>query len=104
MIRIPKACEREFAHFPEEFREDLADLLARFDAGLSLRMPVSRPMPGVGFRVHELRLKHRSGAYRVFYALDPGVVTLFHVFRKSSEQTPNRILDLVKRRLREVRR
>jgi len=47
---------------PAEIRADLADALARLDAGLSLSMPLSRPMPAIGPGVHELRLRDRSGA------------------------------------------
>ena len=57
MIVILKACQREIATFPEETRGDLADALARLDAGLVLSMPLSRPMPAIGRGVHELRLK-----------------------------------------------
>lgn len=56
MITILRACQREIAIFPEEIRGDLADALARLDAGLALSMPLSHPMPGVGRGVHELRL------------------------------------------------
>ena len=63
-----KACQREIATFPEEIRDDLADALARLDAGLALSMPLSCPVPSVGRGVHELRLKVRSGQYRVVYA------------------------------------
>ena len=69
MIVILKACRKEIGTFPEEIRGDLADALARLDAGLVLSMPLSRPMPDIGRGVHELRLKARSGAYRVVYAL-----------------------------------
>ena len=54
---------------PASIRGDLADALARLDAGLGLSMPLSRPMPGIGRGVHEQRLKDRSGGYRVVYAL-----------------------------------
>ena len=36
MIVILKACQREIVTFPEEIRGDLADALARLDAGLAL--------------------------------------------------------------------
>ena len=57
MIVILKACGREVREFPEEVRGDLADALARLDAGQTLVMPLSRPMPSIGKGVHELRLK-----------------------------------------------
>lgn len=69
MITVIKACRREVDALPLEIREDLADALARLDEGLSLSMPLSRPMPSIGPGVHELRLKDRSEAYRIIYFL-----------------------------------
>jgi hypothetical protein len=48
VIFILKACRREIHEFPEEIRGDLADALARLDAGQTLNMPLSRPTPGIG--------------------------------------------------------
>ena len=67
MVVILKACRREMEALPVEIRGDLADALATLDAGLMLSMPLSRPMPSIGPGVHELRLRDRSGAYRVIY-------------------------------------
>ena len=103
MIVISKACRREIETFPEEIRGDLADALARLDAGLVLSMPLSRPMPGIGQGVHELRLKTRSGAYRVVYALVlRGAVHVLHAFKKTSQATSTRNLELARKRLKEV--
>jgi hypothetical protein len=41
VIFILKACQREIEDLPEEVRGDLADALARLDAGLMLAMPLS---------------------------------------------------------------
>ena len=69
MIRILNACGRELAELPEEVREDLTDALARLEEGHLLSMPLSRPMPSIGRRVYEIRLRDRSGIYRIIYAL-----------------------------------
>ena len=103
MIIILKACRREVKTFPEEVRGDLADALARLDARLVLSMPLSRPMPSIGRRVHELRLKHRSGQYRVVYAFVlRDAVHVLHAFKKATQATPAKNLALVKKRLKEV--
>ena len=103
MIVILKACRKEIETFPEEIRGDLADALARLDAGLALSMPLSRPMPDIGRGVHELRLKARSGAYRVVYALiQRGTVHVLHAFKKTSQETTARNLELARKRLKEV--
>lgn len=69
MVVVLPACQRELEAFPDAVRGDLADAMARLDAGLTLSMPLSRSMPSIGRGVHELRLKDRSGAYRVLYAI-----------------------------------
>lgn len=67
-------------------------------------MPLSRPMPGIGRGVHELRLKARSGAYRVVYALvRRGAVHVLHAFRKTTQETSAQNLELARKRLKEVR-
>ena len=104
MIVILKACRKELETCPEETRGDLADALARLDAGLALSMPLSRPMPDIGGGVHELRLKARSGAYRVVYALvQRGTVHVLHAFKKTTQSTSAGSLELARKRLKEVR-
>ncbi|WP_413578790.1 type II toxin-antitoxin system RelE/ParE family toxin [Bdellovibrio sp. HCB290] len=89
--------------FPVEIREDLADALARLDQGMKLSMPLSRPMPSIGSGVHELRLKDRSGNYRVIYVfVGNGVIAMLHAFVKKSQATPRQNLELAKRRLKEI--
>lgn len=105
MIVAHRACRRELADLPAEIRGDLADALARLDAGLSLAMPLSRPMPRVAPGVHELRLKDRSGHYRVLYALvRAGYVYVLHAFEKTTAATPARRIELTQQRLREMSR
>ncbi len=104
MIVILKPCRKEIETFPEEIRGDLADALARLDAGLMLSLPLSRPMPAIGRGVHELRLRNRSGAYRVVYALGTrGAVHVLHAFKKTTQATLARSLELARTRLKEVR-
>ncbi|MFH1017716.1 MAG: type II toxin-antitoxin system RelE/ParE family toxin [Pseudomonadota bacterium] len=99
MIRFSRPCEREIRKLPETIRGDLADALARLDAGLTLTMPLSRPMPRIAPGVHELRLRDRSGTYRVFYRTSSGTVHVLHAFKKTMERTPDRTMELVQNRL-----
>ncbi len=104
MVVIAPACRREIEALPEEIRGDLADALARLDAGLTLSMPLSRPMPSIGAGVHELRLKDRSGVYRVIYAVVvSGRVHVLHAFKKTTQGTPFRHLELARKRRKEAR-
>jgi phage-related protein len=104
VIVVASACRREIEVLPDEVRGDLADALARLDAGLMLTMPLSRPMPTIGRGVHELRLKDRSGQYRIAYALvQRGTVLVLHAFKKTTQATPRRNIELARTRLKEVR-
>lgn len=71
--------------------------------GEKLAMPLSRPIPIVGIGVHEIRVKDRSGVYRVFYltVAEDGVY-IFHAFKKTTQATPKREIDLGKKRLQEM--
>jgi phage-related protein len=103
VLSVLGPCQRRIQEFPEEIRGDLADALARLDAGQSLSMPLSRPMSDIGPGAHELRLKDRSGAYRVFYAFArAGTIYVLHAFKKTTRTTKQKDLDLARRRLREI--
>lgn len=103
MIVVLESCRREITRFPTEIRADLADALARLDEGHRLSMPLSRPMPSVGRGAHELRFKDRSGQYRAVYAIvRGGTVYVTHAFKKTTRATPQRNIDLARRRLSEV--
>jgi phage-related protein len=103
VVIVLRACQRELQRFPEEIRGDLADALARLDTRQTLALPLSRPMPSIGSGVHELRLKDRSGAYRVFYVLlGAGVVYVLHAFHKKTQATPKQTLVVVRKRLKEL--
>lgn len=103
MIRILKQCQRELEDLPEEVRGDLADALARLEEGQNLSMPLSRPMPSVGKNVHELRLRDRAGAYRVFYFIKiKHEIVLLYAFKKKAQQTPFHVIETVRKRLNEV--
>jgi phage-related protein len=103
VIVVLPSCRREVEKLPDDVRGDLADALARLDAGLSLAMPLSRPMPSIGRGVHELRLKDRSGQHRIVYALVlRGTVHVLHAFKKTTQATPQRSMAVAQRRLKEV--
>lgn len=105
MIVILKPCRREILEFPDEVRGDLADALARLDAGQTLRMPLSRPMPSIGPGAHELRLKDRAAAYRVVYAVvRGGIIHVIHGFKKKTPATARSNIEIARKRLKEVSR
>jgi phage-related protein len=104
VIVVADACRRELRKLPASIRADLADALARLDEGLTLSMPLSRPMSDIGPGVHELRLKDRSGVYRVIYAVViAGTIGVLHAFKKTTRTTPKANLILARMRLKELK-
>jgi phage-related protein len=104
MLRIDPRCRRVIDGFPLEIREDLADAVARLEEGHKLAMPLSRPMPSIGAGVHELRLRDRSGVYRVIYVVVRARhIDLVHAFKKTSQKTPKTDIDLAKARIKEIK-
>lgn len=89
--------------FPEEVRRELGKAIFDLQNGEALVMPPSRLMSSVNAGVSELRIRDRSGIYRVFYYRQSSRgIFVFHAFMKKTQSTPKRELDPAKRRLKEV--
>ena len=89
--------------FPEGVRRELGKIIFDLQKGEKLSMPLSRPMPSVAAGVEELRVKDRSGAYRVFYYTRlADSVLIFHAFVKKTQRTPQHEIALARNRLREM--
>ena len=58
--------------------------------GELLGMPYSRPLPTVGPRCHELRVKDASHEWRVIYRIDPIHIIVAHVFAKKGKSMQQR--------------
>ena len=75
-------------------------LLRRLQRGEELEMPHSRPMSIIGPRCHELRVVDGSNTWRILYHLPGEAIVILHIFAKKSQKTPQRIIELCRRRLR----
>ncbi len=84
-------------------KQDIGEALRDVQKGISLGLPLSRPMPGVTPGSHEFRVKDETTALRVFYfvKLDEAIV-VFHGFRKTTQKTPRHEIEVGRKRLREV--
>lgn len=104
-VRIHPRVVRELENLDLSLRTRLTELLSMLAEGQNLGLPVSRPMPVVEHGAHELRIKDRTGAYRVFYfTKDAGAILVFHLFKKKTQEAPKPELETAKRRLMEMRR
>ncbi|MNG15296.1 hypothetical protein D3C84_991160 [compost metagenome] len=60
-------------------------------------------MENVGQGVREIRIKCKDGAFRVFYVVNrPEAVYVLHAFRKTTEKTDKRDIDVAKARFRSL--
>jgi len=75
-------------------------LLRRLQNGESLAMPHSRPMPSIGARCHELRVRDRDSNWRILYRIDLDAIVIAGVFAKKSSATPDHVINTAKDRLR----
>lgn len=93
-------------------KQDLRDfpLVARQRAGYQLELiqeggePADwKPMESVGPGAREIRIRCKDGAFRVFYVVSrPEAVYVLHAFRKTTEKTEKRDIDLAKARYRSL--
>ena len=87
--------------FSKAARLEAGYLLRLLQKGESLGLPHSRPMTGIGSRCHELRIVDENQTWRLVYRVDDDAVLILEVFSKKTGQTPKRIIDVCRRRLKE---
>lgn len=87
--------------FSKEARLWAGFLMRRLQSAEKLAMPHSRPMPGIGARCHELRVVDGDSTWRIVYRTDPDAVIIAEVFQKKTAQTPKRVIETSRKRLRE---
>lgn len=103
LIRIHKAVAKDIQSLSLDLRFRIAELLDLLASGESIGMPLSRPMPDLVTGAHELRIKDRSGQYRVFYYTKvKNQILVFHFFKKKTQTTPKKELKLAEKRFRSL--
>jgi phage-related protein len=84
--------------------------MARLEAGLLLRrlqrgellgMPHSRPIPTIGPRCHELRIKDARVTWRIiYYRIDLDAIVILEVFSKRTPGTPTSVIETCRHHIR----
>ena len=74
-------------------------LLRRLQQGENLGMPHSRPLPSIGPRCHELRIRDHNINWRIIYRIDSERILIVEVFRKTTRQLPIKVVAVCKERL-----
>ncbi len=86
-----------------QIRREVGEALRDLQKGLSLGMPLSRPMPTVAPGAYELRVKDATTTVRVIYiARIADAIVVFHAFQKKTMKTPQGEIETAQRRLREM--
>lgn len=85
--------------FPEDARVDAGHQLYRVQNGLD---PDDwKPMRTIGPGVREIRIRERSGAFRIIYlATLAEAVLVLHAFQKKTQATAQKEIELAARRLK----
>ena len=84
-----------------EARLEMGFLLRLLQQGQSIGLPHSRPMPDIGTRCHELRVRDQNKNWRLIYRTDEDAIVIVQVFNKTTRTTPKLVIDNCQRRLRD---
>ena len=87
--------------FSAAARLEAGYLLRLLQRGDSIGMPHSRPMPTIGARCHELRIRDEQQTWRIIYRIDPDAIVLAEVFSKKSGKTPQGTIEVCRQRLKD---
>jgi phage-related protein len=84
-----------------EARRHAGMLLRMLQEGEHLSFPESRPMPEVGPRIHELRVKDRENNlnWRILYRIDADAIFVIEWFAKKTRKMPKAVIDTCRARL-----
>ena len=86
--------------FSSEARIETGYLLRKLQEGESLSLPLSRPMPSIGSRCHELRIVDEDKTWRIIYRLDVDAIVILDVFAKKTNKTPKFVIERCRKRLK----
>ena len=87
--------------FSSAARIEAGYLFRLLQMGEKLKMPHSRPMPSIGSKCHELRINDKKSTWRIIYKIDDDAIIILEVFNKKSQQTPKKVIDICKKRIKE---
>jgi len=87
--------------FSSSARIEAGFLFRLLQMGETLSMPHSRPMPSIGKNCHELRINDENSTWRIIYRIDDDAILILEVFSKKTQQTPKKIIDVCKKRIKE---
>lgn len=90
--------------FSQSARLEAGFLLRRLQQGEALSLPQSRPMPSIGARCYELRVRDAEQNWRIIYRIDHDAILILEVFSKKSQTTPKLVIEICQQRLKQYER
>ena len=87
-----------------EAKREAGYVLRRIQQVEMLSLPVSRPMPDIGPRCHELRITDANRIWRIIYRIDDDAILVLDVFQKSTRTIPKSVIKNCQARLSEYER
>ena len=87
--------------FSSTARVEAGYLFRLLQMGEKLKMPHSKPMPNIGTNCHELRINDEKSIWRIIYRIDSDAIIILEVFNKKSQQTPKKVIENCKKRIKE---
>jgi len=84
-------------------KREIGEARRDIQKGISIGLPLSRPMPTVASGAHELRVRSVTTVVRVFYLVKLiDTIVVFHGFQKKTQKTPTHEIAIGQQRLQEV--
>jgi len=101
-----RAAQKDFEKFPQSVRDRINNALTIAAEGR--KADIAKPMKGIGAGVMEIAIRHQTNAYRAVYVIElAGSLWVVHAFQKKSKsgiKTPKQDVDLIKERLKRLRK
>lgn len=86
--------------FSTEARIEAGILLRMIQKGEKISLPHSRPMPIIGKSCHELRIVDKNVTWRIIYHIADDAIVILEVFTKKTKQTPKKVIEACKKRMK----
>lgn len=86
--------------FSSNARIETGYRLRQLQQGESFSLPLSRPMPNIGSRCHELRINDEDKTWRIIHLIDVNYIVILDVFAKKTNKTPEVVIERCKKRLK----
>ena len=101
-----RAARKVYERFPIAVQDRVNTALTIAAEGS--KADIAKPLKGLGSGVVEIAVRYRADAYRVVYATKiAGMLWVVHAFQKKSKigvRTPKAEIDLVRKRLKQLKR